>query len=75
MPICGRFGGLSGGGNGFRFGVRDGRIPGNRHLGDFTVFDFAKQLVELDRPIEEIDDSHYRHHGHARIHKNPPYRR
>ena len=40
--------------------------------------DALLELVGKERGlalIEEIDDSHYRHHGHARIHKNPPYRR
>ena len=25
--------------------------------------------------IDDIDESHHRHHGHAQIHRNPPYER
>jgi hypothetical protein len=40
--------------------------------------DALLELVGRERGlqlIEEIDDSHYRHDGHAKIHKNPPYDR
>ena len=25
--------------------------------------------------IDDIDESHHRHHGHAQVHRNPPYER